>query len=52
LPTAINRPRVAHFCGGKPYMHDFQSYCAPFSIARIEHHRKTKGGGWGLVGSS
>ena len=44
LPTAINRPRVAHFCGCKPYIHDFSSYCVPFSIARIEHHRKTKGG--------
>ena len=48
LPYAIKRPRVAHFCGQKPYLHNWKSYCRPFTIARLEHYRKTRGemGAW------
>ena len=48
LPASIKRPRVAHFCGHKPYLHNWKSYCRPFTIARLEHYRKTRGelGAW------
>jgi len=39
FPTEIRRPRVAHFCGRKPFLFDRQSYARPFTIARLEHHR-------------
>jgi hypothetical protein len=40
FPTEIRRPRVAHFCGRKPFLFDRQSYSRPFTIARLEHHRR------------
>jgi hypothetical protein len=36
----IRRPRVAHFCGRKPFLCDRQAYSRPFTIARLEHHRR------------
>jgi hypothetical protein len=39
FPTEIRRPRVAHFCGRKPYLLHPKSYSRPFTIARLEHHR-------------
>jgi Glycosyl transferase family 8. len=44
FPTEIRRPRVAHFCGRKPFLFDRQSYSRPFTIARLEHHRRQHGG--------
>jgi hypothetical protein len=39
----IRRPRVAHFCGRKPFLFDRQSYSRSFTIARLEHHRRQQG---------
>ena len=44
FPREIRRPRVAHFCGRKPFLFDRQSYSRPFTIARLEHHRRQHGG--------
>ena len=48
FPKRIHRPRVAHFCGRKPLVFDLDSYSRPFTIARLEHHRKHHGslGAW------
>ena len=48
FPKEIRRPRVAHFCGRKPFLFDRQSYSRPFTIARLEHHRRHHGdlGAW------
>jgi len=48
FPTEIQRPRVAHFCGRKPFLFDRQAYSRPFTIARLEHHRRRHGhfGAW------
>ncbi len=40
FPKTIRRPRVAHFCGGKPVLFDGNTYSRPFTIARLEHHRR------------
>ena len=40
FPKKVRRPRVAHFCGRKPFLFDQQSYSRPFTIARLEHHRR------------
>jgi hypothetical protein len=40
FPANIQRPRVAHFCGRKPFLFDRQAYSRPFTIARLEHHRR------------
>ena len=40
FPQQIRRPRVAHFCGRKPFLFDRQAYSRPFTIARLEHHRR------------
>jgi hypothetical protein len=40
FPVSIRRPRVAHFCGRKPFLFDQKSYSRPFTIARLEHHRR------------
>jgi hypothetical protein len=40
FPKKVRRPRVAHFCGHKPFLFDRQSYSRPFTIARLEHHRR------------
>jgi hypothetical protein len=40
FPKQIDRPRVAHFCGRKPLLSDPQAYSHPFTIARLEHHRR------------
>jgi hypothetical protein len=42
FPKTIRRPRVAHFCGRKPFLFDRDSYSRPFTIARLEHHRRHK----------
>jgi len=43
FPANIQRPRVAHFCGRKPFLFDRQAYSKPFTIARLEHHRRQHG---------
>jgi len=40
FPKKISRPRVAHFCGRKPFLFDRHAYSQPFTIARLEHHRR------------
>jgi hypothetical protein len=40
FPKVIQRPRVAHFCGRKPFLFDGKAYSRPFTIARLEHHRR------------
>ena len=40
FPKKIRRPRVAHFCGRKPFLFDRKAYSRPFTIARLEHHRR------------
>jgi hypothetical protein len=51
FPKRINRPRIAHFCGHKPFLFDRKSYSRPFTIARMEHHRRrhTDTGAWLLL---
>jgi hypothetical protein len=48
FPQKIRHPRVAHFCGRKPLLFDRGSYSRPFTIARLEHHRRHHGdlGAW------
>ena len=48
FPRQVNRPRIVHFCGRKPYLFDRSAYSRPFTIARLEHHRKQHGeaGAW------
>lgn len=48
FPKEIARPRVAHFCGRKPFLFDRHTYSQPFTIARLEHHRRHHGelGAW------
>jgi hypothetical protein len=48
FPAKIERPRVAHFCGRKPFLFDRHAYSRPFTIARLEHHRSQHGelGAW------
>jgi hypothetical protein len=48
FPKTIRRPRVAHFCGRKPLLFDRSAYSRPFTIARLEHHRRQHGeiGAW------
>jgi hypothetical protein len=48
FPKEIRRPRVAHFCGRKPFLFDRKAYSRPFTIARLEHHRRQHGdlGAW------
>jgi hypothetical protein len=40
FPKTIKRSRVAHFCGRKPFLFDRKTYSRPFTIARLEHHRR------------
>ncbi len=40
FPKTIRRPRVAHFCGRKPFLFDPNTYSRPFTIPRLEHHRR------------
>jgi hypothetical protein len=48
FPRTIARPRIAHFCGRKPFLFDRKAYSRPFTIARLEHHRSRHGatGAW------
>jgi hypothetical protein len=48
FPNRIRRPRVAHFCGRKPFLFAPNTYSRPFTIARLEHHRRHCGdlGAW------
>ena len=43
FPKTIGRPRIAHFCGRKPFLFDHKAYSRPFTIARLEHHRARHG---------
>jgi lipopolysaccharide biosynthesis glycosyltransferase len=43
FPANIKRHRAVHFCGQKPYMHNRRAYSKAFTIARLEHYRKTRG---------
>jgi hypothetical protein len=43
FPKEIARPRVAHFCGRKPFLLERKAYSRPFTIARLEHHRRHHG---------
>ncbi len=51
FPETIERPRIAHFCGRKPFLFDRKAYSRPFTIARLEHHRRRHGelGAWSAV---
>jgi len=51
FPKTIERPRIAHFCGRKPFLFDCKAYSRPFTIARLEHHRRRHGkpGAWFAV---
>lgn len=51
FPKQIRRPRVAHFCWRKPFLYDSKAYSRPFTIARLEHHRRHHGdfGAWYAV---
>jgi hypothetical protein len=40
FPKVIQRPRVGHFCGRKPFIFDRKAYSRPFTIARLDHHRR------------
>ena len=48
FPVRISRPRVCHFCGQKPLLHNWRAYSRAFTIARLEHHRikKSQIGAW------
>jgi len=48
FPKNIRRPRIGHFCGRKPFFMDRKAYSRPFTIARLEHHRRGHGefGAW------
>ena len=48
FPTEIRRARVAPVCGRKPFLFDPIAYSRPFTIARLEHHRRHHGqlGAW------
>jgi hypothetical protein len=48
FPSLINRPRTVHFCGQKPYFHNWRAYSRAFTIARLAHARKQGGeiGAW------
>ena len=43
FPEEIQRPRIGHFCGRKPFLFDRKAYSRPFTIARLEHHRRHHG---------
>lgn len=51
FPRNVKRPRAVHFCGQKPYMHNWRAYSKAFTIARLEHYRKMRGefGSWAAV---
>jgi hypothetical protein len=51
LPMEIKRPRVVHLCGQKPLIFNWKAYSKAFTIARLEHYRKTRGevGAWAAV---
>lgn len=48
FPRKVAGPCVAHFCGRKPFLFDRKAYSRPFTIARLEHHRRNRGnvGAW------
>ena len=43
FPKNIQRPRFAHFCGIKPLIVDSKAFSRPFTISRLEHHRRKHG---------
>jgi hypothetical protein len=40
LPKKVGKPMVLHFCGRKPYTFARNCYTRPFTVARLEHHRR------------
>jgi hypothetical protein len=48
FPGKISRPRIAHFPGQKPLISNRRAYSRAFTIARLEHHRRTRSeaGAW------
>lgn len=48
FPQNVSNPRIIHFCGRKPYLHHCPEQCRAFTIARLQHHRKTRSqlGAW------
>ncbi len=40
-PENISRPRAVHLCGQKPFLHNRKAYSRAFTIARLEHHRRS-----------
>jgi hypothetical protein len=48
FPENVQRPRIGHFCWRKPSLFDRRAYSRPFTIARLEHHRRQHGelGAW------
>jgi hypothetical protein len=51
FPMEIKRPRVTHLCGQKPLIFNWKAYSKAFTIARLEHYRKTRGelGAWAAI---
>lgn len=51
FPKKVARPRIGHFCGRKPRLFDRHAYSRPFTIARLEHYRRSRGelGAWFAV---
>ncbi|MCP9888697.1 hypothetical protein KBY96_12270 [Cyanobium sp. ATX 6A2] len=51
FPRQISRPRVAHFPGQKPLILNHRAYSRAFTIARLEHYRRTRSeiGAWWAV---
>ncbi len=51
FPERIERPRVVHLSGRKPMMLDPWAYSRAFTIARLEHYRRSRGelGAWTMV---
>ncbi len=40
FPPIIQRPRVGHFCGRKPFLFHYKAYSKPFTIARFQHYKR------------
>lgn len=40
FPSQVSCPMILHFCGRKPFTFNFRSFSRPFTIARLEHHRR------------
>ena len=51
FPENIHRPMVLHFCGSKPSTLNFKCYSRPFTIARLDHHQRSRSfiGAWVVI---